>query len=83
MPGLPDDFIAARFYAGPALSASPQSVRAVRALVAQAARVAPVVLLDFDAALDEHRDFDLSGLDGVISVGARMTRATTSACRPR
>jgi hypothetical protein len=32
-----------------------------------------VVLLDYDAALDEHRDFDLSGIDGVISVGARMT----------
>ena len=42
---------------------------AVRTLVAQAARVAPVVLLDYDAALDEHRGLDLTGLDGVISVG--------------
>jgi len=73
VPGLPDDFIAARLYAGPALSISPGSVRAVRALVEQAARIAPVVVLDFDAALDEHRDFDLSGLAGVTCVGARMT----------
>ena len=71
--GLPEDFIAARLYAGPALSTSERSAAAVRALVGRAARSAPVVLLDYDAALDEHRDFDLSGIDGVISVGARMT----------
>jgi len=73
LPGLPDELIAARLYAGPALSSSPRSVDAVRTLVTRAARVAPVVLLDFDAALDEHRDFDLRGIDGVISVGAKMT----------
>ena len=73
IPGLPDDFIAARLYAGPALSTSEPSVAAVRALVGRAAHGAPVVLLDYDAALDEHRDFDLSGIDGVIGVGARMT----------
>jgi hypothetical protein len=71
--GLPDDFIAARLYGGPALSTSARSVEAVRALVARAARIAPVMLLDFDAALDEHRDFDLRGIDNVIGVGARMT----------
>lgn len=70
--GLPDDFIAARIYAGPALSPTPQSVDVVRAVVARAARRAPVVLLDYDAAHDEHRDFDLGGLDGVIGVGARL-----------
>jgi hypothetical protein len=70
--GLPDEFIAARLYAGPALSASPQSARAVRTLVAQAARLAPVVLLDYDPGLDEHRSLDLNGLPGVVSVGARM-----------
>ena len=73
MQGLPGEFIAARLYAGPALSVSPRSARAVRALVAQAARAAPVVLLDYDAALDEHRGLDLTGLDGVISVGTRMS----------
>ena len=72
IPGLPDEFIAARLYAGPALSTSPQSAGAVRRLVTEAARVAPVVLLDYNAALDEHLDFDLSGLENVISVGAHM-----------
>ena len=71
--GLPDDFIAARLYAGPALSTSARSVDAVRTLVGRAARVAPVVVLDYAAALDEHHDFDLRGIDGVISVGSQMT----------
>jgi ADP-heptose:LPS heptosyltransferase len=34
--------------------------------------VAPVVLLDYDAALDDHLDFDLAGVENVISVGAHM-----------
>ena len=45
--------------------------------------MAPVVLLDYDAGLDEHRDLDLTGLEGVISVGARMNPATISANRWR
>jgi hypothetical protein len=73
VPDLPADFIAAKLYAGPALSTSAASVKSVRALVAQAARVAPVVLLDYDAALDEHRDFDLSGIAGVVHAGVHLS----------
>jgi hypothetical protein len=73
IPGLPADFIAARVYAGPALSASPGTAQAVRRVVTQAARIAPVVLLDYDAALDEHRDFDLAGIEGVVPVGRSMS----------
>jgi hypothetical protein len=72
LPGLPESFIAARLYAGPALSTSVRSVDAIRTLVARAARVAPVVLLDYHAALDEHVDFDLRGIEGVSSAGAHM-----------
>jgi hypothetical protein len=71
--GLPGDYIAAKLYAGPALSASTASVRAVRELVARAAQTAPVVLLDYEAALDEHHDLDLRDLDGVIRVGAQLS----------
>jgi hypothetical protein len=73
IPDLPADFIAAKLYAGPALSTSDASVQSVRALVARAARVAPVVLLDYDAALDEHRDFDVSGIDGVVRAGSHLS----------
>lgn len=71
--GLPANYIAAKLYAGPALSASPASALAVRELVARAARSAPVVLLDYAGALDEHHDLDLRGLDGVIPIGSQLS----------
>lgn len=73
LPDVPADFIAAKLYTGPALSAAPTTRAAVRALVEQAARVAPVVLLDTELGLDEHRDHDLLDVPGVKSVGRFMT----------
>lgn len=73
VPGLPADYIAAKLYVGPALSAAPASVRAVRELVADAAKLAPVVLLDYDAALDEHRDLELRDIDGVTHIGPQLS----------
>jgi hypothetical protein len=74
--GVPDDFIAVKLYAGPALTTSDTTRAAARALVEQAARVAPVVLLETEAGLDEHRDFDLRGLANVTSAGALMQPRT-------
>lgn len=74
--GVPDDFIAVRMYAGPALSTSPATRAAVRAVVARAAEVAPVVLLDFAAGIDEHEDFVLDDLPGVTSARSLMTART-------
>jgi hypothetical protein len=70
--GLPGDYIAAKFYVGPALTASPATRAAVRALVEDAARVATVVVLDTDLQVDEHRDLDLSGIANVRFLGDRM-----------
>lgn len=74
--GLPHEFIAAKVYAGPALSTSDATRAAVRALVTQAASTAPVILLDADVGIDEHRDFDLSGIPGVMSASHLMTPRT-------
>jgi hypothetical protein len=74
--GIPHDFIAAKIYGGPALSSSDATRAAVRALVTQAASMAPVILLDADVGIDEHRDFDLSGIPGVMSASALMTART-------
>jgi hypothetical protein len=76
VPGLPDDFIAVKLYAGPALTTADSTRAAARALVEQAARVAPVVLLETELGLDEHRDFDLRGLANVTSAGALMQPRT-------
>jgi len=73
---IPDDFIAVKFYNGPALSVGDETREAVRALVEQASSIAPVVCLDTDFGIDEHRDFDVRGLPGVTSAGALMTART-------
>ena len=74
--GMPDDYIAVKLYAGPALTTAESTRDAVRALVAQTARIAPVVLLETDLGLDEHRDFDLRGLSNVTSAGSLMQPRT-------
>ena len=73
---LPDNYFAAKIYAGPALSTAEPTRAAVRAVVEAAARVAPVVVLDTDFGIDEHRDFDLRGLPGVTSLGSRLSPRT-------
>jgi len=75
-PGLPDRFVAAKLYAGPALSTAPASRAAVREVVARVAAGAPVVLLETEFGIDEHRDFDLRGLPNVTSAAALMTPRT-------
>ena len=76
IPDVPDDFIAVKFYNGPALSVSEATRDAVRKLVEHASTIAPVVCLDTSFGIDEHRDFDLRGLPGVTSAGALMTART-------
>ena len=75
-PGLPDSFVAAKLYAGPALSTAPASRAAVREVVARVAAGSPVVLLETELGIDEHRDFDLRGLPNVTSAAALMTPRT-------
>jgi hypothetical protein len=65
-----------KVYAGPALSTGDATREAARMLVTQAASMAPVVLLDADLGIDEHRDFDLAAIPGVTSARALMTART-------
>jgi hypothetical protein len=69
-------FVAVKLYAGPALSTTPASRAAVREVAAQASLVSPLVLLETDLGIDEHRDFDLGGLSGVTSAAPLMTPRT-------
>jgi hypothetical protein len=73
---VPNDFIAVKLYAGPALSMNESTRAALRQLVARAAAVAPVVLLDVDLAIDEHRDIELDDLPGVTSARSLMHART-------
>jgi hypothetical protein len=73
---LPDDFIAVKVYGGPALGTGDATRGLVRDLVAHAAAVAPVVVLEAEHGLDEHRDFDFDGLPGVTSAKTLMAPRT-------
>ena len=70
---LPRDYIAVKFYTGPALPESAANHEALRALVQQAAAAAPVIVLETGVALDDHRDYAFAGLRNVISARPWMT----------
>lgn len=73
---VPNDFIAVKLYSGPAVSMSEPTRAALRQLVARAAAIAPVVLLDADLGVDEHRDLELDDLPGVTSARELMDART-------
>src|SRR5262245_37439154 len=73
---VPNDFIAVQLYAGPAVSMSEATRTSLRQLVARATAVAPVVLLDVDFGIDEHRDLELADLPGVTSARSLMDART-------
>jgi hypothetical protein len=73
---LPADYTALKLYAGPALSATTDTRETVRRVVAAAARTTPVVALDTNFGIDEHRDFDVSDIPNVVSFGARLDART-------
>lgn len=75
--GAPSErFVAAKLYAGPALSTSAPTRDVVREVVARTSLVSPVVLLETALGIDEHHDFDLRGLRNVTSAAALMTPRT-------
>ena len=70
--GLPERYIAAKFYTGAALPDTPESRQALRGLVRAAARQAPVVMLDTGMATDEHEDYLFRDIPNVISLRDRL-----------
>jgi hypothetical protein len=72
MSGLPREYVAIKLYTGTALPDSPGHREALRALVRQAAEIAPVVSLDTGLPVDEHQDFLFGDVNGVVSARAWM-----------
>lgn len=66
--GLPERYIAAKFYTGAALPDTPDSRQALRGLVRAAAKQSPVVMLDTGMATDEHEDYLFRDIPNVISL---------------
>ena len=81
--GLPESYAAVKFYAGTALPLTDENHAMVRALVRRLAARMPVVSLDADLGVDEHRDFDLAGIPNVISARPLMTPRDNLAVQSR
>jgi hypothetical protein len=69
----PKSYIAVKVYSGVAVPMTEQNRRIVRSVVQRAAARAPVVLLDADLPVDEHRDFVFDDIPNVRSARALMT----------
>jgi hypothetical protein len=65
---LPDDYIAVKFYTGPALPDSEANRALLVTLVRKVAARTPVVMLDTAWSVDEHRDYDFDGIPGVMTL---------------
>ncbi len=74
--GLPERYIAAKFYTGAALPGTPDARGALRELVRTAATRMPVVMLDTGMATDEHEDYLFRDIPNVTSLRDRLSPAT-------
>jgi len=74
--GLPDDYIAVKFYTGAALPDSPQNRQRLRTLVARLAERSRVVVLDTGLSVDDHGDYTFADLPGVVHAQQWMTPRT-------
>lgn len=66
--GLPDRYLAAKFYTGGAVADTPESRDAIRGLVRTAATRMPVVMLDTGMTTDDHADYLFRDIPNVFSL---------------
>ena len=76
--GLPDDYVAARFYFSDCFPDTPENRLFVASTLETLSRQTNVVLLNAPFAVDDHRDFSPAG-GRVMSVADRMTPQTNLA----
>lgn len=74
--GLPDRYVAVKFYTGAALPDTPECRRSLRQIVLGIAARVPVVMLDTGIATDEHEDYLFRDLPNVFTVRDQMMPAT-------
>ncbi len=77
--GLPDEFIAARFYARDSFPDSPENRRFLERLLGRLASQGDVVLLDPDLALDDHSDFEIAPQSRIHRIGGQLDPASNLA----
>jgi hypothetical protein len=70
---VPDDYVAVKFYTGPALPDTATSRELLRAVIERVADTSTVVLLDTGVTVDDHTDYVFGGIRNVISARRWMT----------
>jgi hypothetical protein len=74
--GLPERYLAAKFYTGTALPDTPECRRALREVVRHMALRMPVVLLESGTKTDEHEDYLFRDISNVISLQSQVSSRT-------
>ena len=81
--GLPDDYVAMKFYTAQSLQETPHTKAALRALIAGVAERFPVVLLDTGLSLDDHDDYAFAPANRVVSAREWMDARSNLATQTR
>jgi len=80
---LPADYVAVKFYTGPALPDTPENRELLRDLVARLAQHSPVVVLDTAWSTDEHRDYAFDDIAGVTTLRPSLDPGTNLGVQTR
>ena len=80
---LPSDYVAVKFYTGPALPDTETNRTLLFDLVQRVARRLPVVMLDTAWSVDEHRDYEFDGIPGVTTLRPSLDQRPTWDSRRR
>jgi hypothetical protein len=80
---LPAEYVAMKFYTGPALPETERNKSLVRDLVERVAARRPVVMLDTAWSADEHRDYELDTIPGVTTLRPSLDPRTNLGVQTR
>lgn len=83
LPGLPDGYVAVKFYAAQSLQDTPDTRRMLRQLLDALAERHPVVVLDTGLQLDDHGEFEFPRTGRFISAREWMTPRNNLAVQSR
>ena len=83
LPGLPDNYVAVKFYPAQSLQDTPETRRVLRELLGALAEQHPLVMLDTGLVLDDHGEYDFPHTDRIISAREWMTPRNNLAVQSR
>ncbi|MGH9254318.1 MAG: hypothetical protein ACRD3C_07085 [Vicinamibacterales bacterium] len=82
-PSLPPEYVAMKFYTGPALPETERNRELIRDLVERVAARIPVVMFDTAWTTDEHRDYAVDGIRGVTTLRPSLDPRTNLGLQTR